>query len=289
MTIITKLEKILTPPLFILKHKKTFEKCLKKSIETLGDQTKLRDACEYALTNGGKRIRPLIVTLVSEALDKELDVMDACLSVEYFHTASLIADDLPCMDDDDMRRGKPSTHKKFGETIALLSSYALITAAFTKIYTCSKSSDVCSIALECAARCSGITGATGGQYLDLFPHGITIEEIRDVIYKKTVTLFEVSFVFGWVFGGGDLLKLDLVKKTALHFGMAFQISDDLNDFTQDQRAKEGINIALCLGEDKARAIFNEEIELLESSLEEIGLATPSFLKLKELLVNLADR
>lgn len=289
MTTATKCEKSLTAPLFILKHKETFEKYLKTSIEALGEQTKLRDACEYALTNGGKRFRPLIVILVAEALGKGDDVMDACLSVEYFHTASLIADDLPCMDNDDMRRNLPSTHKKFGETIALLSSYALITAAFEKIHACAKSSDACSVALECAARCSGITGATGGQYLDLFPHGSTIEEIRDVIYKKTVTLFEVSFVFGWVFGGGDLSKLDLVKETALHFGMAFQIADDLDDLTQDKKAQDGMNIALCLGEEKARSVFNEEVEALGPSLEEIGLATPSFLKLKELLVNLAGR
>src|SRR3989339_1471770 len=106
------------------------EQELAKSISRLGEKTKLRDACEYALTNGGKRFRPLIVLMVSEALGKDLNVSDAALSVEFFHTASLIADDLPCMDNDDERRDKPSLHKVYGETISLLSSSALITAAF---------------------------------------------------------------------------------------------------------------------------------------------------------------
>ena len=284
---LTKKNSILAP-LFLVKHKENFEKILKKSIPLLGEKTKLRDACEYALLNGGKRFRPLIVMLVAEAIGKNLDVHDAALSVEYFHTASLIADDLPCMDNDDFRRSIASTHKKFGETIALLASYGLITAAFEKISSNTQNSQAVATALECAARCSGIKGATGGQYLDLFPLGSSMDEIHDVIYKKTVTLFEVSFVFGWVFGGGDFSKLDLVKKTALHFGRAFQIADDLADLAQDSKMKEGMNIALCLGEKKARQAFKEEMEELAKTLVEVNLASPSILKLCELLKNLAS-
>ncbi len=115
-------------------HRDRIEQEIAKSIGSLGEKNKLRDACEYALTNGGKRFRPLIVILVAEALGNGLDVYESALSVEFFHTASLIADDLPCMDNDDERRDKPSLHKTYGETIALLASYALITAAFEKIY-----------------------------------------------------------------------------------------------------------------------------------------------------------
>ncbi|MBM3199287.1 MAG: hypothetical protein FJZ58_08595, partial [Chlamydiae bacterium] len=114
-------------------YRDRIEKEIAKSILYFGEKTKLRDACEYALTNGGKRLRPLIVLMVSEALGNGLNVLEAALSVEFFHTASLIADDLPCMDNDDERRDKPSLHKVYGETIALLASYALITAAFEKI------------------------------------------------------------------------------------------------------------------------------------------------------------
>ena len=116
-------------------HRDRIEQEIARSILCFGEKTKLRDACEYALTNGGKRFRPLIVILIAEALGNGLNVFEAALSVEFFHTASLVADDLPCMDNDDERRDKPSLHKVYGEAIALLASYALITAAFEKIYS----------------------------------------------------------------------------------------------------------------------------------------------------------
>ncbi|MBI3237198.1 MAG: polyprenyl synthetase family protein [Chlamydiales bacterium] len=222
-------------------HRDRIEQEIAKSIVAFGEKTKLRDACEYALTNGGKRFRPLIVLFIAEALGHGLNVYPAALSVEFFHTASLIADDLPCMDNDEERRDKPSLHKVYGESIALLASYALITAAFEKIHVngsimreasppFSQFSDkACVLALESASYCSGILGATGGQFFDLFPPNQHLETIKQVIYKKTVTLFEVSFVLGWVFGGGDITKLERVKKAAYHFGMAFQTADDLGD------------------------------------------------------------
>jgi geranylgeranyl diphosphate synthase type II len=114
-------------------HKDRIEKEIAKSILCFGEKTKLRDACEYALTNGGKRVRPLIVLLVGEALGNGLEVHEAALAVEFFHTASLIVDDLPSMDNDDERRDKPSLHKVYGEAIAILASYALMTGGFEKI------------------------------------------------------------------------------------------------------------------------------------------------------------
>ena len=230
---------------FFLRDK--IEKEIAKSIASLGDKNPLRDACEYALTNGGKRYRPLIVMMVAEALGNNLDVSEAALAVEYFHTASLIADDLPCMDNDDERRNKPTVHKVFGETIALLSSYALITAGFEKIHKAScrlheSGSDFSKnanragmIALESAAYCSGIRGATGGQYLDLYPPSATLEAVKEIIEKKTVTLFEVAFVFGYVFGGGDLSLVEEVELLGYHLGMAFQIADDIEDLMQDDK------------------------------------------------------
>ncbi|MBM3197868.1 MAG: polyprenyl synthetase family protein [Chlamydiae bacterium] len=255
-------------------------------IPHLGKKTKLRDACEYALTNGGKRFRPLIVLLTAEALGDKTCPYHAALSVEFFHTASLIADDLPCMDNDDQRRDKPSLHKVFGESVALLASYALITSAFELIHKgipafASSFQDkdanaICSLALESAAACSGILGATGGQFLDLFPQAFTLEVVKEVIYKKTVTLFEVSFLFGWLFGGGDIHKVDLVKKTAYHLGMAFQIADDLGDLQQDAGKERKINIALALGKERAFSLFTEEMKALRESLEELRIYSEPF-------------
>lgn len=280
-------------------HRDKIEQEIAKSIVAFGEKTKLRDACEYALTNGGKRFRPLIVLLIAEALGNGMNVYPSALSVEFFHTASLIADDLPCMDNDDERREKPSLHKVYGESIALLASYALITAAFEKIHAnaaamhqsgppFSQFSDkACVIALESATHCAGILGATGGQFLDLFPPNQNLETVKQVIYKKTVTLFEVSFVLGWVFGGGDVSKLDRVRKAAYHFGMAFQTADDLGDMLQDEKKQREISIARLIGKERALLYFDEEMRSLQKILQELKLFTPSFEKMCQILVKYA--
>ena len=277
-------------------HRDRIEQEIAKSIIAFGEKTKLRDACEYALTNGGKRFRPMIVLFIAEALGHGLNVYPAALSVEFFHTASLIADDLPCMDNDDERREKPCLHKVYGESIALLASYALITAAFEKIQVnaaimreaqppFSQFSDkACVIALESASYCAGISGATGGQFFDLFPPNQHLETVKQVIYKKTVTLFEVSFVLGWVFGGGDITKLDRVKKAAYHFGMAFQTADDLGDLLQDEKKEKEISIARLIGKERATFYFHEEMRNLQKTLEELSLLTPSFEKMCQMLI-----
>ena len=281
------LKQLTVPRTSLLKPlKKTFESFLEKNILYLGDQSQLRDACSYALLNGGKRVRPLIVMMVARALGNDLDVLEACLSVEYFHTASLIADDLPCMDNDDFRRSKPALHKIHGETVALLASYALISAGYEKIFHSVQAlsrqkfpfsdtaNEACVIALDAATRCAGISGAVGGQFKDLFPKNTSVEEITDVIYKKTVTLFEIAFVFGWIFGGGDLRRVDELRDVAFHFGMAFQIWDDIGDMEQDD--ENSINIAHALGLEEARKRFDSEIEMFTIKCKKLEIWTPEF-------------
>ncbi|MBS0620331.1 MAG: polyprenyl synthetase family protein [Verrucomicrobia bacterium] len=280
-------------------HRDRIEQEIAKNIYSFGEKTKLRDAIEYAILSGGKRFRPLVVILIAEALGNNLSVYEAALSVEFFHTASLIVDDLPCMDNDDERREKPTLHKVFGESIALLASYALMTAGYDKIYRnalvmqesdspFSELSDrVCSLALETATRCAGIHGATGGQFLDLFPPNHNLETIKLAIYKKTVTLFEVSFLFGWLFGGGDLKELEKVKKVAYHFGMAFQTADDLGDMLQDEKKQREMSIARLIGRERALLLFDEEMRQFRKTMQELGILTPSFEKMSDILVKYA--
>lgn len=280
------------------KYKEKTEQEIVSYIEKMGEKTKLRDACEYALSGGGKRFRPLIVMMVAEALGNNLDVTPVALGVEFFHTASLIADDLPCMDNDDERREKPSLHKVYGETVALLSSYALITAAFETIHTNTlvmqktsfrdRAGEVCAIALGCATHCSGINGATGGQFFDLYPPSLSLETIKDIIYKKTITLFEVSFVLGWVFGGGDITLVDEVKKTAFHMGMAFQIADDIGDILQDEKKEKNISIVKKLGKQEAFSLFLEEMNSFEKGLQKLNIYTKPFQDLSGQLRGRAD-
>ena len=211
--------------------------------------------------------------MIAKGLDKGFDALQAALSVEFFHTASLIADDLPCMDDDDLRRNRPSLHKAFGESIAILASYALIAEGYGGIYRNGKEEpEKVAICLEAATRCAGINGATNGQFLDLYPPDFELATIQKVIYQKTVTLFEISFVFGWVFGGGDLLRLDEVKRCSYHLGMAFQIADDLLDGSEDSR----INITHAIGQKRAERMLEEEMGQFVSTLKSLRIWNGDF-------------
>ncbi|CUI15641.1 geranyltranstransferase [Candidatus Protochlamydia naegleriophila] len=277
-------------------YKRQIEELIQANIATLGSKTLLRDACEYALLNGGKRFRPALVLMIAKALNFQVDVSQAALGVEYFHTASLIADDLPCMDNDDERRNKPALHKVYGESVALLATYALIAAGYQCLARnaaslagsahpfANQSDRLCVLALENATHNTGILGATGGQFLDLTPPDLSLSTLREVIDKKTVTLFEISFVFGWIFGGGDLEQLPLVKKSAAHFGMAFQVADDLGDMAQDLSHEHTMNFANVYGKDSAVALFHEEIEQFKQTLQELSLSSEELQALSALLI-----
>lgn len=261
----------------------------------LGGEGKLQEACEYALLNGGKRFRPALVFLVAHALGNGLDATNQALAIEYFHTASLIADDLPCMDDDDLRRNKPTVHKVYGESTALLASYALISAGYGAIAEVSKTAaakgitpEVVVLALKNAALNTGLQGTTGGQFLDIFPPNLKEETLRDILHKKTVTLFEISFVFGWLFGGGDISKLPRIQKCASHFGMAFQIADDLGDVEQDVANGRQVNMAGVFGVEAARKMLNDEIAGYRALLSELGIASPELLGLSSMLAAQTD-
>lgn len=255
--------------------------CIQANIPSLGPSSKLREACEYALMNGGKRLRPALVLMVARALCPNADATHAALAIEYFHTASLVADDLPCMDDDDIRRCKPSTHKVYGETMALLASYALISAGYTgyvknaqllrasSLPFSSRADQICILAVENASFNTGLSGATGGQFQDIFPERLDLATIQDIIHKKTTSLFEIAFVSGWLYGGGNPLQLPEVKKAASHFGMAFQIADDIADAPEDISKGRQVNIVPVVGMKKAQEILESEITAYETSVKHL--------------------
>jgi geranylgeranyl diphosphate synthase type II len=276
-----------------LRKKQTIEHALKELIGSFEEETQLKKAVEYSFFNGGKRIRPIIVLMMQEAMNCPYSLIDAAISVELFHTASLIADDLPSMDNDAIRRDQPSTHIQFGETVALLASYGLISLSFEKIHDCASSiakfdeektafsAKACLNALKVASSAAGIKGATLGQYYDLFPNqGCSIEKL---IYLKTVTLFEVSFLFGWLFAGGEEEKIDEVKKLSYHLGMAYQIADDLNDQEEDLEKGKSSNYAIAYGVDNASAMFSYHLEELKKSLGDLQLMTGEFSSLVSFL------
>lgn len=265
------------------RYKEPIEKAINDNISAFGQKSVLRDAIEYALKNGGKRFRPAIVYMVANALGKKHDVIYPALAIEYFHTASLIADDLPCMDDDDERRELPSLHKAYGEATAILATYALIAAGYDYIRLGAqtlKKEEICPLAIEVASLNTGILGAAGGQYDDLYPPSLTASTVLEIIDKKTGTLFEISFVFGWLYGGGDLSLLSEIKKTALSFGRAFQISDDFLDLKQDVGK---INYPAIAGKEKAFSLLSYELQNYYSALKKLHLETQELLALGALV------
>lgn len=272
-------------------YKQAIEDEISRTLSLIGPPSPLRKACEYALKIGGKRFRPIIAVLVAEALGHKAPVLPSALAVEFFHTASLVVDDLPCMDDDDERRNHPATHRKYNEATALLVSYALIAAGYELLAKnstllkslglphSSQSDQICVTVLENAAYNTGLWGATGGQFMDIYPPDLDVETIRDVIHKKTVSLFEIAFVSGWAFGGGPLNKIEQVKKLASHYGMAFQIADDFDDLEQDKINGRKVNLAAILGKDGAKAMFDKETKGYRQLLKELGLETEPMIRL----------
>lgn len=265
MSLGEKISQIFTP------YRLYIETLIDSSIAALGPKTALRDACEYALKTGGKRFRPAIVLMIAKALKKELDVSHAALAVEYFHTASLIADDLPCMDNDDERRNLPTVHKAFNESTALLATYALISAGYDRLRLNAQGNiEALALALENATHTTGILGATGGQFLDIHLVHPTEEQVLEVIEKKTGTLFELSFVLGWIYGGGDVKCLNLVKTAAHQFGMAFQIVDDFLDLAKDIDCGR-LNYPALVGKEKGAETLKTTFALLKETLGKLQL------------------
>ena len=269
-------------------YKQQIEQHIKASIPAFGPKSTLRDACEYALVNGGKRFRPILVLMMAKALNCQADLSEVALAIEYLHTASLIADDLPCMDDDAERRGRPSLHTAFDASIALMASYALIAAGYgclakgaavlanSNLPHAALAHEICHLSLENVTFNTGFFGATGGQFLDLYATHDPKSVIEEVIAKKTVSLFEISFVLGWLFGGGQKALLPIVKKAAYHFGMAFQIGDDIDDMQQDELHAHAMNMAHILGKEAASQECLQQIAACQILLKQLGIHTHEF-------------
>ena len=193
----------------------------------------LYESMRYSLLAGGKRIRP-VLTLEFARLAGGEDAWKAALpaacALELVHTYSLIHDDLPCMDDDDLRRGKPTNHKVYGETMAVLAGDALQAAAYQMILNneCMSVEQRLGCALQ-LAEASGQDGMVAGQVLDTLHAPKTEEELRQVHLLKTGAMIRAACVMGCVAGGGDEKMRASAGEYALEIGMAFQIRDDLLD------------------------------------------------------------
>lgn len=197
------------------------------------------DSMRYSVENGGKRVRPLLTLLFCDACGGDVKkALPLAIAVEYVHTYSLIHDDLPCMDNDDFRRGKPSNHKVYGEAFALLAGDGLLTAAFDIISeSCENglfSAEVAVEAIHILARNAGSRGMIGGQVIDLLNEkkdDVDIEELMFMDSLKTGALIGAACVLGCVAAQADIEKRVDAEEFARRIGLAFQIKDDILDVT----------------------------------------------------------
>lgn len=194
----------------------------------------VNDAARYSLTLGGKRIRPIIMLECCRIFGGDIkDALNFAVALEMIHTYSLIHDDLPCMDNDDMRRGNPSCHIKFGEDTALLAGDTLLTEAFNVAAnsTIDDSRKIKAIAI--LAKRAGLHGMIGGQVLDLSFENTkpTLEELKEMCRLKTGCLISAAAEIGAVIAGATANQVKLISEYAFNVGLAFQIIDDILDVT----------------------------------------------------------
>ncbi|MEZ5977014.1 MAG: polyprenyl synthetase family protein [Planctomycetota bacterium] len=245
---------------------------------------KLHRAMRHSVLAGGKRIRPALVLAIAEGLGaRREDALDAGCAVEFVHTYSLVHDDLPAMDDDELRRGRPTCHVVFGEATAILVGDALLTFAFEVLAGTPRAAD----AVRELAVGAGSLGMVGGQEIDMDPgarlHGEAgVEEVHRM---KTAALMGASAALGAVAAGADAGTVGRARRFGTDLGLAFQAVDDVLDVTEDAATLgktpgkdarlDRDSLVGTLGLDAARERAVELGRAASASLDAIGLAHPA--------------
>jgi len=222
---------------FMDEHKDLIEKELTQLISSLNCPETIKQAMAYSLQAGGKRIRPLLLFATLHAFNKPTTLgLKTAAAVEMIHTYSLIHDDLPSMDNDDLRRGKPTNHKVFGEAMAILAGDGLLTYSFQTIASMSNLSDQqkISIIYELSSA-AGPEGMVGGQVADMEGENrsLTIEELEYIHLHKTGKLLLFCIKAGAIMAEAESTVRKELEAFAYHLGLAFQIKDDLLDIIGD--------------------------------------------------------
>lgn len=287
---------------FINQHKELVEENLQYQINQLSAPQKLKEAMMYSLQAGGKRIRPLLVFAVLDAFQKDTKLgVTVASSIEMIHTYSLIHDDLPAMDDDDLRRGKPTNHIVFGEATAILAGDALLTLAFqtlTRIDDPTLSAEHKLDIIQEISSCAGAEGMVGGQTVDMEAEGkmITLEELEYIHAHKTGKLLTCSVVAGAILAGASEEQQAILTEFSHHLGLAFQIRDDILDI-EGSEAELGKPVGSDTSNDKntypalltlqgAKEKLQEEIHLAEAALGRLHLQDEH---LRNIIRLIADR
>jgi geranylgeranyl pyrophosphate synthase len=224
-----------------------FNKDLDIFLDKYKTNSKLYKVMCYSMKNGGKRLRPIIIKEVSKSLAlNKSQYLKAMIAIELVHSYSLIHDDLPCMDDDDYRRGRLSTHKKYDEGQAILAGNSLLTMAFNLL-----SQDTNPMLVELLSLLSGHEGLAGGQSLDIdtIEKKLNYKVIKKIHEQKTARLFEFCLAAPFIISNKSQKKINMSRKYGRTIGIIFQIIDDVHDY--DNKDDEYINILNVMTKDNA--------------------------------------
>ncbi|XP_041006507.1 geranylgeranyl pyrophosphate synthase, chloroplastic-like [Juglans microcarpa x Juglans regia] len=224
---------------YMIQKAKSINQALDAAVP-LKEGQKIQEAMRYSLLAGGKRVRPVLCTAACELVGgSESMSMSAACAVEMIHTMSLIHDDLPCMDNDELRRGRPTNHKAFSEAVAVLAGDALLALAFEHIAVSTAGVPLTRVVRSIGelARSIGPEGLVAGQVADMSCEGLPVsevglEQLEFIHLHKTGALLEGSVVVGAILGGGSNEEVEKLRRFARCIGLLFQVVDDILDVTK---------------------------------------------------------
>lgn len=250
-------------------------------------QKRIFEAINYSIYTGGKRLRPIMNLKSCEMFSGDFtDSIPYALSIEMIHTYSLIHDDLPSMDNDDFRRGKPTSHRVFGEAMAILSGDGLLNLAFESVLDMiynradfQKNGRKHVRALSEISKYSGVYGMIGGQVVDLLAnhHTMTREKLVFMYKTKTAALMQAALVTGAIIGGAEDEEIEIIREFGYRLGMAYQIRDDILDFEEDSSIKK-LTFLTFYDLDTAKKKVDEFSETAIDTLKKLKNKDISFLK-----------
>ncbi|WP_019241327.1 MULTISPECIES: polyprenyl synthetase family protein [Bacillus] len=284
---------------FMKEHKEIVEAELTRQVDLLAAPAVLKDSMVYSLQAGGKRIRPLLVFAVLDAFGSPTSRgLAAACGIEMIHTYSLIHDDLPSMDDDDIRRGKPTNHKVYGEANAILAGDALLTLCFQILANMNVeelSANQLVEVIKVISTCAGAEGMVGGQTADMEAEGksISLSELEYIHEHKTGKLLTASVLTGAILAGATEEQKNILSKFSYHLGLAFQIRDDILDI-EGVEEEIGKPVGSDLENDKntypalltlegAKERLNEEINLAKEYLQSLQLNDEHLMNITKLI------
>lgn len=280
------------------KWKRAVELAMQELIDSSEMPKRLRDAMAYSLEAGGKRIRPALVYAVLETYGMSLERgREVAASLEMVHTYSLIHDDLPAMDDDDLRRGRPTNHRQFDEATAILAGDALLTDAFRILTQMPLSAlDIVEI-IRIFGLAAGSSGMVGGQLDDMLAekrNDVTLEELQSIHERKTGALLVYALEAGAILAGASAEDRMHLKQFGRHLGIAFQIQDDILDVVGDEETigkrvgsdelNDKTTYPKLLGLEGAKQALDQEVEAAQAAIESLSVSAPLLLEMLSFVV-----